>query len=257
MKLHQNTIFLLTCITFFAVGCSNNGAVKIDGITLDVWAERLDSGETDIKLDALDAISSIGSQGLKLKHKLTYVARYDNNNEVKYSAIKVMENLNLPIDEFADFIQLYDAPIIPVAQEGEILYGRGASNRGARQVDKSSVMDDINYLKELSNSSKYQADSGIRSIPTDPDEYDEFVDVKRSESIDDLIQMLNDPDVLHGLMKSGDELEKTFAFDRLSSIENLDPMIDQAVKKFSQSLDEEMSLDGKGLIKMLEQAEMP
>jgi len=248
MNFHSSYIALIF-IVLITLGCSHETTVKIDGMTLNDWAARLESEEIEIKLDALDAISSFGMDALKLRQKLTYVARFDTNNAVKYKAVMLITDLKLSTDEFNDFLEIYNAPLIPVGNDENILYGGRESTTG----DKSSVMDDLNYLKELSEQKIARTNNGMVAVPEDPTEYEDFVNSKRTESIDELIQMLNNPEVLVGLMKSGDKLDKSFAIDKLSSIGNLDTNIEEVVKKLSSTAGKDKSLEGRDLVKLLQQ----
>jgi|GEM_PF-5445935 hypothetical protein len=244
--------YTVISIIFFALinlGCNQDKAIQIEGMTLDDWSARLDSDESVIRLDALDAIKLFGRDAIKLKHKLTLVARYDTNNDVKYKAVLLIEELKLSTDEFNDFMDLYDAPLIPVTINDDILYSTINSKLG----DKSSVMDDLIFLQGLSKEVVTRPDNGVLTVPSDPSKYDEFVNTKRSESIDDLIQMLNNPDVLMGLMKSGDQLEKSFALDKLTSFRNLDPKIAATIKKISSSMGKGSALEDGDIVKLLQQ----
>jgi hypothetical protein len=114
-------------------------------------------------------------------------------------------------------------------------------------------MDDLNYLRGLSDHVITRTDYGVLAVPEDPSEYEEFVNSKRNDSINELIQMLNNPEVLMGLIKSGDQLEKTFAIDKLSSFGKLDPKMEEAVKKLSSSGGKDISLESGDLLKLLQQ----
>ena len=143
----KNFKFIIYCalLHILIIGCSRDKTTKIDGMSLEMWAARLDDEDTDSKLDALEAISYFGIEAVNLEQRLIYVGRYDKNNEVKYQAVKLLETLNLPTYEFHDFLDLYNAPLIPDFSEDEPLFGTGPTGL----PDKSSIMDDLNFLREL------------------------------------------------------------------------------------------------------------
>jgi len=213
-----------------------------------MWAERLDIEDTETKLDALEAINSFGGNAINIEHRLNFVARYDKNNKVRFEAITLLAKLNISTVEFSEFMELYDSPLFPVAEDDTPLYGTGKSEL----IDKASVMDDLNYLKELVEG--VPEDSRVRVVvaPTNSVEFEEWVNSQRSNGIYDLKQMLSNPNTLLGLFRSGDELEKTFAIERLSKLENLDPKILEELLKMT-SIDENASLNSADISNLLQQ----
>ncbi len=204
---------LLITITamILIIGCSNKEPVY-QGLTLDVWAKRLQSEEAVERGDALDVIKEIGKKAKSAERAVRQVARNDKYPDIRMKAIVTLQAMGSVTGEFKKFIANYTEPFLLDDEDGLDL-----DEMDRMFSDKLSGEDDLEYLRELEEK---KTDSIAKSkikleFPAAESDQSEWASKKFTESISILSTELNNPSVLAQLMKSDDFLERQFAMQKL------------------------------------------
>lgn len=239
-------ILFLAIALMLCVGCNKVEKPVYEGLTLKAWVERLKSPEPEVKIDALKVIESIGPKALPAEEYVRDIARNETNAEVVLKAIETLEAMGAQIVEFDEFLAMYYAPVIPSDEEDELLLDEELMDEEEAEMMKHISGDgDLEYLRELENEEDDSVDIDTSVVPLGTDQYDEWVESRRSSSLSDILNILNRPEVLEELMQVGDELEREFAVRRLATQGGLDPKIVEALEKVLDDPDSTMSLNAK------------
>lgn len=206
--MRKKCIFLISILFF--IGCGGSDKPLYEGLTLKTWVDRLATPDDDIRLDALRVIASIGVRGRAAESYVLEIAREDPSPKVRLAAIEALESMGVPIVEFGDFLDLCNSPLIPTEdvreyEEIEEEFGEGASGE-----------NDLEYLKQLEYGEPDSFAKDTVMIPEDPDERLEWANARMSESMADILTMLDNPQVLTALLQVGDKLERLYAAQKLS-----------------------------------------
>lgn len=217
---------LVLLILLVALGCSSDEESLYEGLTLKAWAERLDSPDPAVKLDALKVIRTIGVKARPAEEHIRNIAREDSDHEVALAAIEALEAMGAPVIEFGEFLDLYYAPVIP-DEEIEIIEEENGEDAEEMSefMEHASVAADIEYLQRLNLGDLDLDQPDTSQIPTDPEQFETWKQMKRSSSISDLLDLLNSPEVLNELLKNGGKLEQEFAVRKLATLSGSNPEI--------------------------------
>ncbi len=243
---------LLIAILFFH-SCGKEELPKYEGITLKQWVERLDSEYPSVRIDALKAIEAIGLKARPAEDYVLDIARNDNDNDVRMQAIKSLQAMNVPVVEFDEFVEMYEGPIISYSEEEEEDFLDGYETgvdideiKTIEQAEKelmehASVEDDLEFLMKLESGQLDSEQRDTTFIPINSENYDEWLENKRSSAISDVLDALGNPENLIGLLKKGEYLDKVYAAGKLAKMSGSDPDVINALEEVASSQDSVLS----------------
>ncbi len=207
-------LVLLGALSFFATftGCSKE--LEKDGIPLRVWIKQLSHNESVYRVEAAEAIGSIGkSARSKAEPILTKLAADDPMPKVRVAAILALKSLGAPTNEFEDYLQEVTAPLNGLTPEDlagtDIIDEMGEIDENV--LFKGLQEDDLKFLEELENQVPESLSTPPEVMPADPEEQKAWQDTRRKEQVETVLQQFRNPEVLAELLVTGDPLEKRFA----------------------------------------------
>jgi len=203
-------------------GCSSEP--QKDGVPLKVWLKQLSSNEMIYRVEAAEAIGSMGSKARdRAEPMLTNLAGNDPMPRVRVAAILALKELGAPTTEFEEYLAEVTTPLNNLSQED--LAGTNLVDEMG-EIDEKALFkglaeDDLEFLQELENR---VVDTNLTStdvMPTDPEALKIWQDTRRKEQIDEIRQQFRNPEVLAELLATGDPLEKRFAAKLLGDKEGV------------------------------------
>ncbi len=207
-------IFFLAGLSLISTlsGCGKEP--EKDGIPLKVWLKQLGSSETIYRIEAAEAIGSMGKVAReKAEPMLTNLAGNDPMPRVRVAAILALKELGAPTNEFEDYLAEVTTPMNELTPEDlaglDIVDEMGEIDE--KVLFKGLQEDDLDFLKELENTIVDSMLTSADVLPTDPEELKAWQDTRRKEQIDVLRQQFRNPEVLAELLATGDPLEKRYA----------------------------------------------
>ncbi len=249
---------VVLALVLILIGCGKKPEPLYEGLPMQVWVERLKSPDALVRLDALNVLCNLGRTALSIEDEIRSLARDDPNTQVKIRAIETLESMGAVTVEFNDIIQAYNAPLIPTDDEDysneEFDAAVDSAMDSADLLEHAKSDDDLSYLAQIENSEADTtplADKFSSEVPTDPDEYTNWVRKHQSSVVSNILNMLNNPDVLKELLQSGGALEREYAAQKLAELNINDPEITSALKLLTSSSDTSLSRTAKEALKIL------
>ncbi len=237
-------ILSLALILILSIGCGKVEEPIYEGLTLKAWAQRLKSPEPEVKVDALKVIESIGPKALAAESIVRDIARNESNTDVALKAIETLEAMGAPVIEFEEFLAMYYAPIIP--GEDELLFeDEQLDEEEAEMMAHASGEGDLAFLRALESDELDSAETDTTIVPLNTNEYEDWVESRRSSSLSDVLNILNRPEVLEELIRVGDDLEREFAVKRLATQGGLDPRIVEVLESLLDDPDSTINLNAQ------------
>lgn len=220
MMLFKFLMYLIS--VFILTGCSGSRDQLYQGLPLSVWVERLKSPEDEIRADAIEVLIEIGKPALATEPYLREIARTDPSHVIRVLAIEALDGLDRPIVEFHNFLDDYNAPIIPgIDSELEALY-----NTYDDEVDfhgKISGADDLAYLKALEEGTLgSERDNPDDEASSDGYRNEEWIEKMQKNNVSNLLNQLNNPKLLELLLEHGESLERDYAGRKLNILEDME-----------------------------------
>ncbi|MCF7810293.1 HEAT repeat domain-containing protein [bacterium] len=221
----------LTYLIIFIVllGCKGKNDKVYQGLPLKTWIIRLDAPEKEIRIDAMKVITEIGEPAISAEPYLRQIARKDKSPDVKMNAIMALEAINAATAEFQDFIEEYNAPIIPEDEEFGIVSEEEIPEE-AEEVDFDMAGDDLEYLQDLEAGLLDNPETESTMIPQDSAELAEWVDNYQIDAVADIMNQLSNPTVLAMLLNSGSDAEKLLAATKLAEMEGSNSQVVEALE---------------------------
>ncbi len=226
------TLILLSGLSLFAFisGCSTEP--EKDGTPLKVWIKQLGSSETIYRVEAAEAIGSMGkSARAKAEPMLTNLAENDPMPKVRVAAILALKAIGAPTNEFEDYLAEVTTPLNELTPEDltglDILDEEGEINEEA--LFRGLQEDDLQFLQELENQIPDTQVSPDEAMPADPEELKVWQDARRKEQVETVLQQFRNPEVLAELLSTGDPLEKRFAARLLGEKEGVSERVFNAL----------------------------
>ena len=247
--------YLIALVIIWVIsGCGGAEKRTYEGLPLKTWVERLESPESEIRLDALSVIKGVGKPAIAAEPYVRKLARYDPSPAVRLSAFETLETFGVPVVEFQGFLDDYYSPIIPASEQDEldILENEIEESEDDDILKHISGEDDMAYLKELmegSISGGDRADSNI--MPRDSAGYAEWIGRHRSEAIDNLLNQLKNPEMLALMLEFGEDIEREFAARRLSELSFENPGIIEAIEKALEDPNDSVRIAAEKALKKL------
>lgn len=199
-------ISLLAAVT----GCSREPSYE--GVGLKLWVKQLQSEEPALRSEAAAAIGRIGRDARSAETYLRLVASTDPLPNVRVAAINALKGIGAPTREYDDYLAEITAPLIPPLSEEDSLdfVLRAEAQQDYRK--EPELDDDLDYLKQFEeDTTTSESSSALEGAPADQEEHGEWVEWRKSEAISNLLTEIRNPEVLAGLLGSGDSEEKLFA----------------------------------------------
>jgi hypothetical protein len=213
------------------LGCKGKDEKIYQGLPLKTWIMRLDAPEKEIRIDAMKVIAEIGEPAISAEPYLRQIARKDQSPEVKMNAIMALEAINSATAEFQDFIDEYNAPLIPSYDEDLKLEAEEAVDEELEEVDLDIAGDDLEYLQDLEAGVFEEPDSGSTMIPQDSAGLADWVNNYQIDAVADIMNQLSNPAVLAMLLNSGSDADKLLAATKLSEMEGSNSLVVEALEK--------------------------
>jgi hypothetical protein len=260
------TITILFCISLL-VGCGGEEEPLYEGLTLNMWINRLESPDAEDRKDALGVIKGIGKKALTAENQVRKIAQNDPFIDVKMLAIETLQAMNVTTVEFQSFITQFETPFTEEVDE-EFDYGDEEDFEDEDMIDSEVLVegysgeDDLLYLRDLEEGlfdtvegkSQQDRDDLNKTIPTDPDEYKKWSEEQYKGEVSDLLNQISNPRVLATILSDGESIDKLFAATKLSQMTGADEQIVKALEDASSDPDSTI----RRLVKQaLEKWEMP
>ncbi len=221
-------IIFLIILTLLA-GCKGKDKQIYQGLPLKTWIIRLDAPEKEIRIDAMKVIAEIGEPAIFAEPYLRQIARKDPSPEVKIHAIEALEAINAPTAEFRNFIDEYNAPIIPDEEEMfEVI--EEVSTEDIEDFSSGSGGDDLEFLQDFEAGLLDADKREFGMFPLDSADLSEWVNRFQNDAIANIKNQLRNPSVLALLLKSGNNAEKLFAANRLAELEGSNSQVFEALE---------------------------
>lgn len=215
-------IILNLVIAVIVTGCGNAPEPLYEGFTLREWVRSLESSEPGIRQDALEVIASAGPVAREWERSIRAVALNDEDNIVKMKAIETLAIIGAPVIEFQEFIDLYNAPLIP---DGSEYFSESEEEEDPDILKNISGEDDLTFLKELESDNLLDAPVDTGMVPSDSVELALWVDERQSDAARDLLLSLENPLTLSKILLYGNRLQREYAARALIEMTGEDPVV--------------------------------
>jgi len=200
---------------------------EYQGIGLKRWIGQLRSEEKAMRIEAAQALGAIGPKAHSAEEQLRAVASADPLPAVRVEAIYALKKIGAATAEFEPYLKEVTRPAVDTEDDEESSFGSddldlaegdGDDLRNGR--NEGAPDDDFAYLQALSEAE----DSIMRSasaseMPQDPQAQEEWKKARRQEAITGLLQEMDNPDVLAGILDNGDPLQRRLAARMLQNKE--------------------------------------
>ncbi len=226
--------YLVLCLIIetFYTGCGGEPEKRYDGFTLREWVRSLDSPEPGIRQDALEIICSIGLSAREWERSVRAVALHDEDNIVKMKAIEALEAMGAPIVEFQEFIDLYNAPLIP---DGNEYFESSEEDVDKDILENISGEDDLEFLEKLESGELDESTTDTGLVPSDSTKLAEWVNERQADTVRDLLLSLENPDILSKILIYGNQLQREYAARALAGMSGDNPAVVSVLESASNN----------------------
>ncbi|MDP8240686.1 MAG: HEAT repeat domain-containing protein [Candidatus Hatepunaea meridiana] len=220
-------------IILLLLSCGKPSEPLYEGMPLKTWVKRLESPEREVREDALKVITKIGKPAIATEPYLRKIANNDPSSEIRVRAIEALEKMDLPVVEYQTFLEEYNSPIIPVSEEDELKeLAREIEGEDQDLLRHASGDDDLEYLKAWGEGTLGKERHGDTiKMPKDSAEFAKWLQDRKGEAVDNLLNQLKNPKMLALLLKMGNKVERNFAALRLGQLEGEDNDILEALQQ--------------------------
>ena len=231
MKLSTYTILLIFLTVVFVCGCGGEKKPLYQGLPLKTWVDRLESGEPEIRADALKVIADIGRSARVAEDNVRKLARNDPSIKVRLNAIEALEAMGASTVEFLEFIDSYYKPIIPIGDEETVDLDEEISTEDELS-EKIDTEDDLAYLRALEEGTLDTIQEKTFSVmPRDSADYEVWLRERIHEEVQDMMNKLSNPTMLAAMLEFGGDLEREYAACKLAELSGDNPEIIEALEK--------------------------
>lgn len=224
----MKNIIILLIILGLVVSCNGSKEPEAQGLKLSVWVERLDDSDPAVRLDALTVIKEIGKPAGSAEDKIRTLARQEQYPDVKMKAVEALQAMGKSVEEFRAFIAYYTAPFDDTPTEDGGMStktydedGGGTYNDGQGSRTPGGSSDDLDMLKELmEDSAKFLIPDSLGNASRQQADEKQLVQLgqkRRTESMQNLMDQIQNPGTLVSMLEMGDLQEKIYALSKLAS----------------------------------------